>query len=73
MRHSNVRAEMASVDALPPDERAVVELVLRQRDADAQRFPRLLASSDEVLVARETDDDATRPGRVVLRGALPGS
>jgi len=40
---------------------------------DADRFPRLLATADEVVLARASSERATRPGRVVLRGRLPGA
>lgn len=38
---------------------------------DADRFPRLLATADEVVVARATSERASRPGRVALRGRIP--
>jgi hypothetical protein len=41
--------------------------------ADQSRFATLLAQYDQVVVARETDAKAKRPGRVVLRGTLPRS
>jgi len=40
----------------------------RARDAD--RFPRLLAAAEEVVLARARSERATRPGRVVLRGRI---
>jgi hypothetical protein len=41
--------------------------------ADQSRFATLLAQYDQVVVSRETDAKAKRPGRVVLRGTLPRS
>jgi hypothetical protein len=38
---------------------------------DLERFPRWFASYDFVVVTRESDADARRPGRAVLRGTLP--
>jgi hypothetical protein len=40
-------------------------------DADLDDFPRLYATYAHVVVSRETDDGARRPGRPVLRGPLP--
>jgi FlaG/FlaF family flagellin (archaellin) len=38
---------------------------------DEDRFPRWFATYDKVLVTRETDAEARRPGPVVLEGTLP--
>jgi sigma-70-like protein len=38
---------------------------------DEDRFPRWFASYDKVLITRETDANARRPGRTVLEGTLP--
>ncbi len=38
---------------------------------DEKRFPRWFATYDRVLVTRETDASAKRPGPAVLQGALP--
>jgi hypothetical protein len=40
-------------------------------DADLDAFPRWYATYTHVVVSRETDDRARRPGGPVLRGALP--
>jgi hypothetical protein len=39
--------------------------------ADQSRFASLLAQYDQVVVSRESDAEARRPGRIVLRGTLP--
>jgi Sigma-70, region 4 len=39
---------------------------------DEDRFPQWFATYDKVLITRETDANARRPGRVVLEGTLPG-
>ena len=38
---------------------------------DLERFPRLYATYERVVVSRETTEDARRPGPVILRGKLP--
>ena len=40
-------------------------------DADLDAFPRWFATYTHVVVSRETDDGARRPGGPVLRGPLP--
>ena len=40
---------------------------------DLDKFPRWLARYRQVVVARETKENAERPGPIVLRGALPRS
>jgi Sigma-70, region 4 len=42
------------------------------QQGDEDRFPRWFATYDNVLVTRETDAEARRPGPVVLEGTLPG-
>jgi hypothetical protein len=39
---------------------------------DEDKFPRWFATYDNVMVTRETDAKAKKPGRAVLRGTLPG-
>jgi hypothetical protein len=39
---------------------------------DLQKFPRWFATYSKVLVTRETDAKATKPGPAVLQGTLPG-
>ena len=43
------------------------------KQGDEDRFPRWFATYDRVLVTRETNARARRPGRVVLEGTLPGA
>jgi hypothetical protein len=43
------------------------------RTEDLDKFPRWLARYKQVVVSRERDGDAKRPGPVVLRGTLPSS
>lgn len=40
---------------------------------DAERFPQWLASAQQVLLTRETTQEAEEPGTAVLRGAIPGA
>jgi hypothetical protein len=40
---------------------------------DEDEFPRWFATYDRVLVTRETDASAKRPGPAVLQGTLPGA
>jgi Sigma-70, region 4 len=42
------------------------------QQGDEDRFPRWFANYDKVVVTRETDAGARRPGPVVLEGTLPG-
>ena len=41
------------------------------QQADIDRFPSWFATYDKVLVTRETDADARRPGPAVMEGTLP--
>ena len=41
------------------------------QQGDEDEFPRWFATYDKVLITRETDAEATRPGRAVLEGTLP--
>ncbi len=43
------------------------------RTADLDKFPRWLAKYKQVVVSRERNGSAKKPGPVVLRGALPSS
>ena len=43
------------------------------RTEDLDKFPRWLATFKRVVVSRETNGSAKKPGPVVLRGALPSS
>jgi hypothetical protein len=40
-------------------------------DEDLARFPKLYATYENVVVSRESTEDATRPSRLVLTGRLP--
>jgi hypothetical protein len=57
--------------ANPVDQNGVLAIQGPQ-EADVERFPRMLANYRQVVVSRETDPDAKRPGKIVLRGRLPG-
>ena len=41
------------------------------QQSDEDRFPTWFATYDKILITRETDADARRPGPVVLEGTLP--
>ncbi len=43
------------------------------RTADLDKFPRWLAKYKQVVVSRERNGSAKKPGPIVLRGALPSS
>jgi hypothetical protein len=43
------------------------------QQGDEKRFPRWFATYDKVLITRETEASASRPGRPVLEGTLPGA
>jgi hypothetical protein len=40
-------------------------------DRDLEAFPQLYATYERVVVSEETDEDAERPGKVILAGKLP--
>jgi sigma-70-like protein len=40
---------------------------------DEDQFPRWFATYDKILITRETDAKATKPGPAVLEGTLPGA
>jgi hypothetical protein len=42
------------------------------QQGDEARFPTWFATYENVLVTRETDAKAKKPGRAVLEGTLPG-
>ena len=41
------------------------------RTGDAKKFPNWLAEAKQVIVSRETDQDAEQPGPIVLAGDIP--
>jgi hypothetical protein len=40
-------------------------------DKDLEAFPQLYATFERVVVSAETDENAERPGKVILSGTLP--
>jgi hypothetical protein len=43
------------------------------QQGDEEQFPRWFATYDKILITRETDATATKPGPAVLEGTLPGA